>query len=233
MSARQPPSLHVRIVRVVAIVLVPLCLIGLVFAPSFGGSKRRLAMTANRNAAVATLLTLAPKQREFHAFAFVDQDGDGIGEYATFGELAGTEVLRGSDHAAEPPFLPRAFGDLLAGGVVERQGYYFRIDLPTTDGAGLVVPCEHGTDPTPDPAESLWHAYAWPVEAGVTADTTLHVDREGKILAAVAEEGRYSGLESAPRYDAAILETRPGDFTAPTAAGARGNDGLLWESLGR
>lgn len=233
MPERQPPSLRYRIVRAVALVLVPLGLIGLVFVPSFGGSNRRMALTANRNAAVATLLTLVPKQREFHAFAFVDQDGDGIGEYATFGELAGTEILRGSDHAAEPPFLPRAFGDLLAGGVVERQGYYFRIDLPTTDGAGLVVPCEHGTDPTPDLAESLWHAYAWPVEAGVTADTTFHVDVEGKILAAVDERGRYSGLEDAPRYDAAIVATRPGDFTAPSAAGTRGNDGLVWEAVKR
>lgn len=233
MPKRKPPFQRVQIVRAVAIVLVPLGLIGLVVAPPFGGPDHSLAMGANRNAAIATLLSIAPEQREFQAFAFVDQDADGIGEFATFGELAGTEAMRGTEHVAEPPFLPAAFGDQLAGGVVQRQGYYFRIDLPTTDGAGLVVPCEHGSDPTPDHAESLWHAYAWPVEAGVTADTTFHVDREGKILAAVAEGGRYSGLEKAPSYDAAIVATRPGDFTAPTASGARGNDGLLWEPVGR
>ena len=42
------------------------------------------------------------------------------------------------------------------------------------------------------------------------------------------KDGAYSGEDHAPAFDAAYSAASPGDMKAPTAAGAKGNDGRVW-----
>ena len=111
-------------------------------------------ISANENAAVSTLRSIAAAQQQLQSSCAIDTDADGGGEFAFFGELAGMAFMRTYDPVADapipgavvadlldPPFLATAFGDILpdaAGdGCVARQGYYFKIFLPgpTVGGA--------------------------------------------------------------------------------------------------
>jgi len=104
-------------------------------------------ISANENAAVATLRSIASAQAQLQSSSAIDTDADGGGEFGFFGELAGTAPLRVFNPGApavpildpgaqqlDPPILPTAFGNVIPdlGGemVVERQGYIFKMFLP-------------------------------------------------------------------------------------------------------
>src|SRR5262245_9960672 len=111
-------------------------------------------ISANENAAIATLRSIASAQAQLQSSCAIDTDADGGGEYGFFGELAGTAGMRiydaaaddiGQDPAAflDPPILPTAFGDVQHDSsgsecVVERAGYLFKIYLPGTTGGGTI-----------------------------------------------------------------------------------------------
>jgi len=218
-------------------------------------------MSANENAAIATLRALAAAQQQVQSASAVDTDGDGSGEYCYLGELAGTAPVREFDQATlapaigvvrlVPTHLPTPFGEVQADaageGCVERQGYLFKIFLP--DGnLDLSQPTgaypELGTGGT-DPAllatwgsgncEVMWAAYAWPVTAGRTGTRALFINQEGDVIAHDNKGGAYAGFASAPTFDAALSNAVAGDFDQPLGLAALGNtsnDGNLWASVG-
>jgi len=181
-------------------------------------------ISANENAAVATLRSLASAQSQIQSASAIDTDADGGGEYAFFGELAGVANLRafdptppggqlGSNDSLVPPILPTAFGAIVDDGndgVVERSGYYFKIFLPGPGGGGAADPIPAVTEdktanvggtvanfPDPDNTEILWSAYAWPVEAGSTGNRCFYINQEGDLLQTV-----NTGVNAAgPFYD--------------------------------
>ena len=79
-------------------------------------------ISANENAAIATLRSIASAQAQLQSSCAIDTDADGGGEYGFFGELAGTAGMRIYDAAADAPgvdaaalldpaILPTAFGE--------------------------------------------------------------------------------------------------------------------------
>ncbi|MSR64065.1 MAG: prepilin-type N-terminal cleavage/methylation domain-containing protein, partial [Planctomycetes bacterium] len=108
-------------------------------------------ISANENAAIATLRSIASAQAQLQSSCAIDTDADGGGEFGYFGEMAGTSGLRiytatGPDVDAaavlDPSILPTAFGDLQLDSnshcVVERSGYYYKIYLPADTAGGVI-----------------------------------------------------------------------------------------------
>ena len=225
-------------------------------------------ISANENAAIATLRSIASAQAQLESSCAVDTDADGGGEFGFFGELAGTAALRFYDAAADaagigpdlldPPILPTAFGDIVvdAGGegVVERQGYFFKMWLPAAT-AGGVTPATNengaagvgGADPAAlpdsDNCEILWACYAWPVDAAKTGNRAFFINQEGDLLQFLNQAEVYEGstvVANIPLFDAAYSDaTGGGDMSARlgitaiiSANGEAANDGNTWTVVG-
>jgi len=218
-------------------------------------------ISANENAAIATLRSIAAAQQQVQASSAVDTDADGGGEYCYFGELAGTAVLREFDQAAlapaisaeflQPAYLATAFGNVITDGVgegvVERQGYYYKIFLPddNVDPAaatgGYAEQVGGGTDPGNIGAwgsgncEVMWCCYAWPVTASRTGNRVFYINHEGDVISHDNKTGAYTGITSVPTFDAALSDAVAADFAQPLgliALGNTANDGNLWVTVG-
>ncbi|HRV79925.1 MAG TPA: hypothetical protein P5218_00745 [Planctomycetota bacterium] len=211
----------------------------------------------SENAAIATLRAIHAAQRQMQACCAIDTDGDGSGQYAYFGELAGSSPLRafgpnggtvgGPTEVLNPPFLTRAFGNIQAGlryGCVLRQGYYFRVQLPalayseSEPVAGVFEsPLGGASDPVdPSLGEKYWGVYAWPAEAGPVARSTFFINQEGDLVRRDhSQPNPYVGLNAGPSFDAALSSKTPRDMCAAIAFAARGlaaNDGGIWVQVG-
>lgn len=188
-------------------------------------------ISANENAAVATLRSISASQQQIQASCAIDTDADGGGEFAFFGEMAGELPLRVYDNALggaalgsapddllDPPFLSTAFGmiaaDARGDGVVERSGYLYKIYLPGPTAASATpgfgeAPAggAKAADATPatwgaNNCEILWCAYAWPVDAEKTGKRTFFVNQEGDILQFHNRDQAYEGLAVAANVPA-------------------------------
>jgi prepilin-type N-terminal cleavage/methylation domain-containing protein len=171
-------------------------------------------VSANENAAVATLRSIASAQAQLESACAIDTDADGGGEFGYFGELAGFAPLRVWDPntglaaldpngiALDPPILPTAFAvtSLVNNeAIVERSGYYFKMYLPgpTTNGDIAGVPetgangvggATAGAMPDGNNCEILWCCYAWPVEAEATGNRAFFINQEGDLLQTLNNE---------------------------------------------
>ena len=197
-------------------------------------------ISANENAAIATLRSIASAQAQIQSASAIDTDADGGGEYAYFGELAGVANLRFFDPAGpgqgigpdplDPAILPTAFGDIQDDGndgVVERSGYYFKMFLPDAGAAPIAgVPEENDVDggsaaaaiPGADNCEILWSCYAWPVEAGSTGNRSFFINQEGDLLQTLNTGANaaafYDGFNTIPAFDAALSDESAADMSA-------------------
>jgi len=218
-------------------------------------------ISANENAAIATLRSIAAAQQQVQASSAVDTDADGGGEYCFFGELAGTATLREFDQATltaaisanrlTPAYLATAFGNVLADGagdgVVERQGYYYKIFLPDDNvdpaaATGAYSEAAVGGTNAGDigawgssNCEIMWCCYAWPVTQGRTGNRAFFINHEGDVISHDNKTGAYSGLAANPTFDAALNDTVGLDFGQPLGLAALGNtsnDGNLWVTVG-
>jgi prepilin-type N-terminal cleavage/methylation domain-containing protein len=174
-------------------------------------------ISANENAAIATLRSIASAQAQIESASAIDTDADGGGEFAYFGELAGVANLRIYDPATDAPtigadvltpaILPTAFGEIVVDGategVVERAGYFFKMYLPgltaggvtpgiAEDGTADIGGATAGSEPDPDDCEILWCCYAWPVSAGKTGNRAFFINQEGDLLQTGNVEGNAS-----------------------------------------
>ncbi len=171
-------------------------------------------ISANENACIATLRSIASAQAQLESSCAIDTDADGGGEYGYFGELAGVAPLRiwtaggvaldGNDLTLDPAILPTAFADTVlntAGeACVERAGYWFKMFLPDVVAGGTIagIP-ETGADgtggatagnfPDSDNCEILWVCYAWPTEAEATGNRAFFINQEGDLLQTLNNEG--------------------------------------------
>ena len=197
-------------------------------------------VSANENAAIATLRSIASGQAQLQSSCAIDTDADGGGEFGYFGELAGTAGLRFYDGAADavdldvapldPAILPTAFGDVLDPGdgenVVARAGYYFKVYLPDVTNAGDIagVPEDGGvgvggsagnTFPDSNNCEVLWCCYAWPIEAESTGNRCFFINQEGDLLQFLNTDSTYESINQVPAFDAAFSDgTGGGDMSA-------------------
>ena len=215
-------------------------------------------ISANENAAVATLRSIAAAQQQFQASSAIDTDGDGGGEYGFFGEIAGAMPMRifnGVGPALgvvgdelDPPFLASAFGNVVAAGadgVVERQGYIFKIHLPALTAAlgtpGFGEDILGGTKALDIAAwasancEIMWCAYAWPVDAEKTGNRTFFINQEGDLAGYDNRDQDYEGTVAGPAFGAAYDNAVPTSMEEALAYAVMGfvaNDGNIWTQVG-
>jgi prepilin-type N-terminal cleavage/methylation domain-containing protein len=225
-------------------------------------------ISANENAAVSTLRSIAAAQHQLESSCAIDTDADGGGEFGFFGELSGFVPMRifvpgagggapgigvvGTDEL-NPPILPTAFGDVIADGngdgVVERQGYYFKMWLPgVTAGGQTPAVAEDGAVPggstaglatlDPNNCEILWACYAWPVDAEKTGNRTFFINQEGDLLQHDNRAQNFEGLAAATvptaysAFDTTSGGADMGTDLAITAMGFAAPGGLTWTVVG-
>jgi len=215
-------------------------------------------ISANENAAVSTLRAIASAQHQLESACAIDTDADGGGEFGFFGELSGMAAMRIYDSATDapaagvnpddlldPPILPTAFGEIFADaagdGIVERQGYHFKMWLPDVTAGGVTPAIAEdpagGAAAFPDPnnSEILWLAYAWPVDAEKTGNRCFFINQEGDLMQYDNRDQEYEALVG-PTFDAAFDSgTGGGDIATDlglTAMGFTANDGNTWTTVG-
>ncbi|MGE0142650.1 MAG: DUF2950 family protein [Planctomycetota bacterium] len=185
---------------------------------------------ANEAATAATMRTLATAQFRFRGMAFVDANNNGVFEFGTLPELAGTAMVRGLTETVQPPLISSSMGHVDTNGIAARQGYFYRLFLP--DAAGVGLPAVGGALAGVDArsAESSWALLAWPSSYGRTGRAAFFVNQQGEILKTVT--ARYSGHDSIPTPGAALTGVAPNQIVGGSlAAGVTGNDGNLWLPL--
>ena len=212
-------------------------------------------ISANENAAIATLRSIAAAQQQIQASAAIDTDGDGGGEYAFFGELAGAVPMRvfaggilppiagGVTDVLNPPFLATAFGNV-AGGIVERQGYNYQVFLPGVAAAALpglaeaptggTLAANLGTWNSAD-TEIIWCAYAWPTTSDKTGVRAFFINQEGDVISFNNRDNSYNGAAGpafSAAYDVAPVANSMNSGLALSVMGRVANDGNLWTQVG-
>ncbi len=171
-------------------------------------------ISANENAAIATLRSIASAQAQLESSCAIDTDADGGGEYGYFGELAGVAPLRiwtalgpaldGGGMVLDPPILPTPFANTILNAAgeacVERAGYWYKLYLPDAvlandiagvpeTGANGIGGATAGNFPDPDNCEILWACYAWPTDPEQTGNRAFFINQEGDLLQTANNEG--------------------------------------------
>ncbi len=121
MSKRNSGFTLIELMIVVAIIAI----IAAIAIPNLLRSR----MSANEASAAGAMRTISTSEVSFQAAAFVDDAGDGVGDYGTLAELA------------EPPSqvdTPGFIDAVLGSGT--KQGYTFDVDVTFGDSAADAVP---------------------------------------------------------------------------------------------
>ena len=191
-------------------------------------------LNSNETAAIATLRNIISAEAQFQSTGRADENLNGVGEYDTFGEMAGKVNIRGSNRIIRPPVLSTAFRTVNAQGQVSRSGYLYSIYLPDDAGKGLPENAGGGIDVGivgSDVAEITWVCYAWPTSYGNTGNRTFFVSQGGDIIA--TEDSSYSGINAAPAAKAGFSGDSGLDtITGQVATGQTGRDGNFWKQTG-
>ena len=182
--------------------------------------------SANESAAIAAMRQLVTCQAQVLNQRFVDMDGDGRGEFAFFGELAGSLSPRGgAGGVMTPPLLSHSFSNV-QNGRISRQGYHFMIYLPDAAGIGLEELSNTYASVDADLAEENWCCYAWPANRGTTGRRVFFANQSGELLFCSNNVRAYSG-NAYPEPHAAFPVGSAGSILGPVAHGAAA-DGGVW-----
>ena len=182
-------------------------------------------LRANEQAAMATLRNIASAQAQCQAAGVIDADGDGVGEFGFFAELAGAAPVRSDadggvgETRISPPVLSTAFARV-RGARVRRSGYCFQVFLPGADGAWATEQPDgdgaRGVRVAPDRAERRWACVAWPAVAGWTGRRAFTIDQDGVVLAHANDDAAFSGETGVmPPTDAPAPGFVPADQARP------------------
>src|SRR5262245_61434493 len=160
-------------------------------------------LSANESAAIATLRNIISAQSQFETQAVVDTDGDGIGEYGWFTEMAGTAVPRGATGVLVPPVLSAALGTLGVNAEINRSGFFFQMFLPDINGAGLTETAGFN-NPDSNVCETAWICYAWPQDRQTTGNRAFVSNQTGDVLQSKNDIAPHDGNVNPPAYNAAL-----------------------------
>lgn len=206
-------------------------------------------VAADESAAIGTLRSIYAAQIQIQASRLIDTNADGMPEYGYLGEMTGAAPARVSGAGGapvagvvgvdelNPSVLVSGLGAVQQS-VVTRSGYVFQIYLPAATVAGAVGAIAEDVNggkaaaPFPDPINGslYWCAYAWPLQKSKSGVHAFFVNQDGQVLKSRSTVMSYSGLASAPAFDAAY--TAPGDMSSPAATnGVVAVDGNTWDLI--
>lgn len=215
------------------IILIVIALIVTIALPSLLSSR----LSANENSAIGTIRQVLQSQVQFVARKEADLNGNGTGEFGTFGEMSGNVAVRAANGGTtflEPGVVNRSFGAISPVGEMLRGGYYFRIYLPGAGGEGLIELPGGGADASVDPAkaEATWCVYAWPANYGSTGRRTFFANQLGDIV--FTDSSAYTGPGAPIAPGAALTLPGPGgNIDGRVAVNQQGRDGNTWRSAAR
>ena len=219
----------------------------LFFIPFFAAitipSLLRSQMSSNETATVGALRTLVASQAQFRGAVVVDQDGDGVGEYGYFQELAGAANPRTVGNQIPTDVRPGEYATQVLGivsreGIVMKNDYCFKMFLPSTSGpAGETSPLPAGSAEDADLQEQAFICYAWPVAFDSSGKRCFVVNQRGDVFTAKnsdsADNPIYDGVNKIPDATAAFFKDDEnarnfiGNFP-DIDNGEQGNDGQIW-----
>ena len=186
--------------------------------------------------AISTMHQIIEAQVHFSNAKAADVDQNGIGEFGTFAELAGSIDVRdlmGGTRRLHPAMISPAFRAVTGFGELQRGGYLFRIYLPDAGGRGLAERPWGGADATVDASASAsyWCVYAWPQDYGTTGRRAFFANQSGNIL--FTEDPLYSGPGAVVPPGAAVVA--PGDparIDGQAVVNEPARDGNAWRIVG-
>ncbi len=198
-------------------------------------------ISSNETAAISTLKTIVSAQSVAQTAGVIDQDSDGLGEYAWLAEMGGVVQMRSSAGPSggpmmQPSSLAKSLGLVNANGIVTKSGYVYRIALPTIGGAPVTEAGGGGSPAGEDPdlCETTWVCYAWPASYAISGKRAFAVNQGGEITQtrnSGGASGSYEGLTNLPAADAAFESGSQGDITGRFSLGglpAPAVDGKSW-----
>lgn len=190
----------------------------------FDGDLTKARHKANESAAIATLKNIVSAQAQVQASGIIDRNGNGIGEYGWFAELAGVSEIKlpdGKTARVAPPVLSSKFSTIEQGRLT-RSGYHFQLFLPGSSSQPIA-------DGLPDAgqAEVLWCCYAWPTVHGSSGERAFFVNQAGDVLATRNTTAKYSGTNNPPQPMSAFLAGQR-HIGGTVAVNSTGNDGETW-----
>lgn len=166
------------------------------------------------------------------------------------GFLAGTPPsgdFAATGNPIRPPVISASLGNVEPAGYVTKGGYAFMVFLPdsSTPEARWVHEENTGTADAPVPAlspsgqtggstgrvgvdlsESLWCAYAIPMNRGQSGNRAFFTSQTGMLLQSANDVAKHQGNAAAMDGRSAFL----GDgITSAVAVGTAGNDGDVWK----
>ncbi|WP_372366273.1 hypothetical protein [Candidatus Uabimicrobium sp. HlEnr_7] len=186
----------------------------------------RARMSANEASAMATLKSITTSQMLFQSSNAVDQNQNGMGEYAFLQELTGQINVRGTNAPASPGYLS-SFN--FEQGIAAKSGYYFYCYLPGTDTAiGEKNFSGELNESAATLQEQSFVVYAWPESHGSTGNRVFAINQNGEIISCYAST--YN-LWNIPSANAAYVDQKDStNLQGNFAVNDMGQDGNYWYS---
>lgn len=184
-------------------------------------------LAANEAAVIATMRAISTAQFQFHSSGELDANADTGYEYATFGELAAIDNLRGTDAKITRNLLSTGSAEVDAVGWATHHGYHFCLYLPDAAGVGVPgMPANEGSI-DPEQAHRYWTCVAWPTTAGGTGRRAFFVNQQGQVLQTM--NTTYSGSTLVPPAGAGLAGVAEGNVNSQQlAVDTFGADGQHW-----
>ncbi|HTF89212.1 MAG TPA: hypothetical protein VK843_12440 [Planctomycetota bacterium] len=182
---------------------------------------------ANERAVASSLVVINDAQLMARLGNYLDRDGDGRGEQLFLDELSGESPLRGSTLPISDPWVENKF-EWVEPGIGKRNGFYFRVDLPSVDGHGACSVADLEAHPlAPEGEEPSCVVSAWPIDLS-TGNAVFVFDSEGGLYSSDnrGERQQYVGDRSPPMGAHWTASGEPGEATRYV-----GRDGGIWLRL--
>ena len=219
--------------------MIVVAIIAIIAAIAIPGLLRSKIGT-NESAARGSLRSVTTSQEQFKQQNVVDQDADGMGEYGWFGELSGTEAVRGSGlKMSTSPFIAAILGVKDTNGRAQKSGYYYWMFLPGAAAAsGEASGSATADSADADAQETRWAVYAWPNSRGQSGNRAFFTNNAGEVYACANNVAQYSGTTAPNANGMAAYDTNGTPNTnldggvGLAAASLTSNDGGVWVPAG-
>jgi prepilin-type N-terminal cleavage/methylation domain-containing protein len=169
--------------------MIVIAIIAIIAAIAIPGLLRS-RIGANETSAIGTLKTITAGEEQFRSSVCVDEDSDGVGEYATIGELTGGDNYRDAGAGAgvncsTSPFIPTTLSPD-ANGYAQKSGFQFTIFVSSAAAALWTAASTSNVTgnyaAAADNNEEDFIALAWPSDYGKSGNRCFALNSQGQIM---------------------------------------------------